>query len=175
MPDNSNNKNFSQRAMHNGTLLGILWIVTSITYIIGLSNIIFSFLFLMLVASSPVFAWYLAVRYRKKECGNQIKYLQAWTYLIIMYVCASLLTAVAQYIYFAFIDNGYFISFIQEQISVIQQMPQIDEATKNALQQVSELWGKLSISDIILQFFNSNMMLTAIITPLTAIFVRRNP
>lgn len=172
MQANTPNYN-SQKAMQQGTILGLYWIATAAIYILGLSNTMLSALFLMMIIFTPFFAAALVVRYRKQECDNKMTFLTAWSFLIIMYVCASLLFAVAQYIYFIFIDNGFFMTFLQEQISLLQQVPELDPTTVDSLKQVAELWGEMTTSDIVLQFLSSNMMIAGIITPITAIFVKR--
>ena len=174
MQANTPNYN-SQKAMQQGTILGLYWIATAAIYILGLSNAMLSVLFLILITFSPFFAAILVAKYRKQECDNKMTFLTAWSFLIIMYVCASLLFAVAQYIYFMFIDKGFFITFLQEQISLLQQVSELDSMTIDSLKQVGELWGQMTTSDIVLQFLSSNMMIAGIITPITAIFVKRTP
>lgn len=167
--------NYTQKAMQQGTIFGLYWIATAAIYLLGLSNASLSVLFLAMITVSPFLAGYLVVRFRKQECDNRMSFLNAWTFLVIMYICASFLFALAQYIYFAFIDGGFFISFMQEQIGALQQMPEVDSATKDALQQIITLWGQMSTADIVLQFLSSNIMIAGILTPITAIFVKRTP
>lgn len=175
MHTNTPNSNYSQKAMQQGTILGLYWIAIGIIYILGLSNAVLSVLFLAMLAASPFFAAKLTARYRKQECGNTMTFIGAWSFLIIMYVCASLLFAVAQYIYFIFIDGGFFLSFLEEQINILQQIPELDAATIDAFKQIAEAWNQMTTSDIVLQFLSTNMMVTGILTPLTAIFVKRTP
>ncbi len=105
-------KSLSERAMYYGTIFGGVMIAANIFYLLGLSSSIFSTLFLLLILSSPFIAGRLAINYRKSEQDNQMTFIQAWHFLIIMYLCAALLTAIAQFIYFTFMVNGYFMSTI---------------------------------------------------------------
>lgn len=171
----TSNINYTQKAMQLGTIFGLYWIATAIIYLLGLNNASLSVLFLAMITISPFLAGYLVIKFRKQECENRMSFLNAWTFLIVMYICASLLFALAQYIYFAFIDEGFFISFMQEQINALQQMPELDSATKDALQQIITLWGQMNTADIVLQFLSSNIMIAGILSPITAIFVKHTP
>lgn len=174
MTEKSTYNNFNREAMYCGTMLGLLWILTSAVYLAGLEDPIFSFIFLALLTASPFYAWHLAVRYRKRECNNNITLSGAWIFLIIMYICASLLSAVAQHIYFIYFDNGYLLGFMHEQLNLLQEQPGVDEATKILLAHTQELLGEITTKDIVMQLLTSNIMLSFVITFITALFVKRN-
>lgn len=170
----SDNNIFNREAMFRGTLLGVFWILMSAIYMMGLNTPILSYLFLVMFVASPFYAGYMAVNYRKRECNNSMTFVKAWLFLIIMYICASLLSAIVQYLYLVYIDNGYLFGVIQEQLDFLLKEPTIDDITKEALKQVSEIWNNTTAKDIVVQILSSNVMLTGIIAPITALFVKKN-
>ena len=163
-------KGMLQTAMQYGTNLGILWIIAFITYIVSITTKEMSLLFLMLLAISPIYAGYLGIRYRKRECENRLGFLNAWTFMIIVYTCASLLSAIACYIYFYFLDGGTVLAAFKEQIDIYTSM-EISEEMKKAFNETYDILSKLNASDICIQFFTSNLFVSSVLAPLTAIFV----
>lgn len=175
MQENNNNGTFSQHAMQNGTLLGLLWCVMYLSFIAGFTNIFYSFLFLALNIASPFFAGYLAIAYRKRFCENQLTYYKSLVFLFIMYVCAALLSAVMQTIYFSFFDNGYFIQTMQQMTGFLKESPEISDEMLQQLSIAIESLTQLGTKEIVINFLSSNIMNSAIITPIIALFVKRNP
>lgn len=159
--------------MKRGTLLGAFMILTNIFYLLGLKTALFSTLFLLCFVGTPLLAGRLAVLYRKKERENRLKFVEAWLFLMIMYACASALTAVAQYTYFVFIDNGYFFEFLQEQFNTFLSLEGMDAAMQEQVATTAELLKKLTARDLVLQILGTGLMFSPIITGLTAIFVQR--
>ena len=128
---NQGNNALTQAAMKYGTQLGLLWIAIFAIYIKALTTPDMSLIFLILLIASPIFAGYLGVKYRKKECGNKLNFISSWALMIIIYLCAALLAAIACYVYFQYIDNGLALSAFKEQIDAYQTM-EIDENMKQA-------------------------------------------
>ena len=152
---NKGNNAFTQTAMKYGTLLGILWIVTFAAYIKALATPEFSLIFLILLVASPIYAGYLGIRYRKKECGNRLKFINSWALMTIIYLCAAALSAIACYIYFQYMDNGVALSAFKEQIDAYQAM-EIGEEMKKAFTDTYNILAGLSASDICMQYLLSN-------------------
>lgn len=167
-------KSLSERAMYYGTIFGGIMVAANIFYLLGLSSSTFSTLFLLLTLSSPFIAGKLAVYYRKSEQENQMTFIQAWHFLIIMYICAALLTAIAQFIYFTFMDNGYFMSTILQQFDTFASIEDIDATLRQELTTTADLLRSMGNRDIVLQIFCTNVIISPIITFFIAIFVRRN-
>ena len=91
-----------------------------------------------------------------------------------MYICAALLTAIAQFIYFTFMDNGYFMSTILQQFDTFASMEDIDATLRRELTATADLLRSMGNRDIVLQIFCTNVIISPIITFFIAIFVRRN-
>ena len=167
---NQGNNALTQAAMKYGTQLGLLWIAIFAIYIKALTTPEMSLIFLILLIASPIFAGYLGIKYRKKECGNKLNFISSWALMIIIYLCAALLAAIACYVYFQYMDNGLALSAFKEQIDAYQAM-EIGEDMKKAFTETYDILANLSASDICIQYFLSNVFVSTFLAPLTALVV----
>ena len=139
-------------------------------YIKALTTPGLSFLFLAMLVASPIYAGYLGIKYRKRECDNHLGFINSWALMIIIYLCAAVLSAIACYIYFQYMDNGATLSTFKEQIDAYQTMD-IGEDMKKAFTDTYNILAGLSASDICIQFFLSNIFISTFLSPLTALVV----
>lgn len=105
-----NRINVQKYAMHFGTYMGVFWIAKFFLFPLGLTHPFLLFLFIGLTLGVPFMGYYYTRMFRDKACGGKIKFMQAWVFMVFMYMFAAILTAAAHYIYFRFIDNGYIIN-----------------------------------------------------------------
>lgn len=173
MQKERNNNIFSQMAMQNGTLLGLLWCIMYASFILGLTNIFFAFMFLAINFASPFYAGYLAKKFRKEHCNDCWNFSQAFTFLLIMYICASLLSAVVQFLYFKFIDNGYFMQTMQQLVSILNENPQASSSMTSELNTALDTLAGLSTKGLIINFLSSNITNAIFLAPIIALFVRK--
>lgn len=162
-------------AMRCGTLLGLLWIAMYASILAGFGNIIFALLFLALYCASPIYAGYLAIRTRKRELNNIMPFFQAWMFLLIMYICASLLSAVAQFIYFRFLDDGYIMQMMQQAATIMANNPEIFDTMAKDFNAAIQEYQNLDTRHIVFSMLSSNIMNGTILAPIIALFVKRNP
>lgn len=172
--EQENRSTLSERAMFYGTIFGGIMIASNIFYLLGLGSQTFSILFLLLTISSPIIAGKLAINYRRNECDNSMSFIQAWLFLMIMYCCAATLSAIAQFIYFTFMDNGYFMGTILQQMNAVAEIEGIDNLLREEIIKTANLLNSMSHRDVILQIFSTNIIISPIITVFIAIFVFRN-
>ena len=156
--------------MKYGTQLGILWIAAFAIYIKALTTPGLSFLFLAMLVASPIYAGYLGIKYRKRECDNHLGFINSWALMIIIYLCAAVLSAIACYIYFYYLDNGAMISAFKEQIDIYLAMD-LGEEMEQAMNNTYEILSQLTASDITIQYFTSNVFIASLLAPITSLFV----
>lgn len=160
--------------MYSGTLLGMLWTAMYASCILGFTSLVFTLLFLLLNISSPFYAGYLAVQYRKRECGNRMGFIQAWTFVLVMYLCASMLAAVVQFVYFRFMDNGYFTLVMSEIAAIIKENPAIAGDMAAQIEQAMSTLTSMTPKDLVTDMFSSNIMNATILAPIIALFVKKS-
>jgi hypothetical protein len=91
-----------------------------------------------------------------------------------MYLFASLLTALAHYIYFAYIDNGFILNHCEAQIVSIEQsgLPDIEEMVKLLKESLAKQ-KSLNAIDITMQLLSQNAFMAILIAIPTALFVTK--
>ena len=91
-----------------------------------------------------------------------------------MYIFAALLTAVAHYIYFRFIDHGFIINTYETMLDTFSQsnIPGV-EAYVDQLEEVMEVMQTLTPIDITMQLMSQNVFYGSLLAIPTALFVMR--
>lgn len=164
-----------QYAMLFGTYLGGFWILKFVLFPLGLTVPFLSFLFLGLTLCVPFMGYYYVRMYRNVACGGNISFLQAWIFTVFMYMFAALLTAVAHYIYFRFIDHGYIINVYESQIKILNEsgIPRIEEYA-DIFSNTLETARTFTPIDITLQLVSWNVFGGSLLAFPTALFVMRH-
>ena len=175
MSAETENKNFYNHAMRGGTQLGLLWIAMYASCIAGFGNPIFSFVFLSLCIASPFYAGYIAKGYRQYECNNVLPFSKAFTFIFVMYLCASLLSAVAHFAYFQFLDNGFIMQLLMETSNLMKEnLAQFGELATEFDKTVGEFQA-MGIKGIVFNMLTSNIMNGILLSAIIALFIKRNP
>ncbi len=171
--EQTQSKGFYHSAMQYGTYLGIFWAIMYILLFKFPTSAILSTLSMAMLIGSPFLACRMAINYRRKECDNCIKFPQAWTFLFCMYICATLFSAMTNYIFFNIIDQGAFLMDFNNMLSQIIEAPEIQEATRVQFEKIQDTLSQLTVNDIIWQLLNNNIFNSLILPPAIALFVRK--
>lgn len=168
------NRNYLQKyAMHFGTYMGMYWILKFILFPLGFTIPFLLFLFMCLTLAVPFLGYHYAKMYRNKICGGTIGFAHACLFTLFMYMFASLLVAVAHYIYFQFIDHGFimnqYANLMQQVTTELPGMENEKEMLKNAIDSAQAL----SPIDITMQLLSSDVFFGSLIAIPTALFVMK--
>ena len=101
-------------ARQDGALLSLLWIGAMACYIQGLSSRMLWMIAMLLIILSPFYAANRLRHFRDEARAGIISFMRAYGYTVLTYFYAGLLLAVAVFIYFHFMDNGYLLGKLQE-------------------------------------------------------------
>lgn len=168
------NKEFYQSAMRCGTALGAVWSIMYLLLFAGATSMLSISLCLTLYIASPFIAARYAAGYRRKECDNAMSYMQAWIFLLYMYICATLLSALVIYIYFSYIDGGAFFMTLQKMLDESMKIAGTDELMIKQIEQTKNIIENTTTSDFVWQLMNNNLLSTTILPAIIAFFVKRN-
>ena len=94
-------------AAQYGAVVGLMWIVSFAFYIIGLTRPLVGNVGLIIGLLSVVTAGFLIRKFRGEVFP--LRFGQSWWMATLIFMYASLLMAVAQFVYFRYIDNGLLI------------------------------------------------------------------
>jgi hypothetical protein len=124
-------------AMRFGTYMGLFWIFKFIFLPIGFSIPLLQLLFILMTLFVPVLGYIYARRYRNQYHEGNFSFTQAFSFCFLMYLFASILTALAHYVYFRFIDQGYLLNTYLDQLETIK-----DSVTGDMKISVEQLIGR---------------------------------
>lgn len=161
-------------AMVFGTYMGGYWILKFLFFPLGLMVPFLLFLFVGLTLCVPFMGYHYTKMYRNQVCGGNISFLRAWMFTVVMYIFAALLTAVAHYIYFRFIDHGFVINAYETMLNNFSRsdIPGM-EAYVIQLKDVMTVMQTLTPIDITMQLVSQNVFYGSLLAIPTALFVMR--
>lgn len=165
--------NIQQYAMLFGTYMGIFWILKFMLIPLGLTQPFFSLLFICLTICVPFMGYHYTRLYRDKICGGMLSFMHAWLFNIMMYVCAALLTAIAHYVYFQYIDKGYILETCRDTLETLINTPSIEIDSRQIKEALDTMSG-LTPVDIMLNMLHTNVMFGILLGIPTALLVMRN-
>ena len=104
-------------ARQDGALLALLWVATFLLYIIGVSNQLLGLAAFFLMCYTPFFVGERLGKFRDYGREGVISFRRGYAYTIFVFFYGGVLFAVAQYLYFAFMDHGYLLSQFSKMVS----------------------------------------------------------
>jgi len=170
----------AESAMRDGTILGCLWTVTFALSIVMLKmlvngqGLLMSFAVLAMTLMSPFVAYKLAAKHRDNERDGAMTVGEAWTYIAIMYLCAILLSAIAQYVYYAYIDPSSF-SDLSAQFAAFAVSNGMDETSIRMFTDAFDKMGQQSTGEMLLSIITGHLSRDLIIATILALIVKKNP
>jgi len=144
----------------DGALLSAIWIASFAAYITGLGNSLLMMIGMAMAVSSLIFAAGRTRRFRDKALNGTISFGRAYVYVILMFFYAAILFAVAQFVYFQFIDNGYLIGKIIEMMNMEPNKQMIEAyGMTEAVNESIELMAKTRPIDYALNYLTTNIII----------------
>ena len=127
--------------------------------------------------------YYYLKTYRDKTCGGIISFSKAFIFTVMVYVFASLLTAVAHFIYYQFIDQGFVLenitNIVYQFIDQLEEMPNIPEndikLITDSSNEMIETLSKMSATDTTFNNMSRNIFIGIILALFTALIGQRRP
>ena len=163
-----------QTAMYFGTLMGLFWIIKVTFLPLGFTIPLLQLLFVLLTFFVPILGYLYARKFRNRYCGGSITFSRAFAFTVLMYLFAALLAAVAHYIYFRYIDNGFLIDSYIGQLEAMK--PTATEELKESIDQFIEgfsLISSLSPIQLTFQLISQNFLYGTLLALPTALLVMR--
>ena len=133
-----------------------------------------SFAVLAMTLMSPFVAYKLAAKHRDNERDGAMTFGEAWTYIAIMYLCAILLSAIAQYVYYAYIDPSSF-SDLSAQFAAFAVSNGMDETSIRMFTDAFDKMGQQSTGEMLLSIITGHLSRDLIIATILALIVKKNP
>jgi hypothetical protein len=171
-----NKSNLQNLAMRYGTFMGVFWIIKFIFYPLGLSVPMLELIFGLATLMVPFYGYYLVRSYRDNCCEGHIKFGYAWLFTTFMFMFAALLVAVAHYVYFRFIDNGFVLNYYMNLIGQIRNIniPGMNtKDTANQLSQMVTIISSMTPIQLVMQLLSQNVLYGALMALPIALFAKK--
>ena len=159
----------------DGALLALVWTLSFACYLVGMARPVYGMVALMLILLTPFFAASRLRRFRDGAREGVISIKRGWAYAVLMFFYGGILMALAQYVYFAFIDHGYM--FLQ--LSRILESPEGKQMVEQyGMQQTATeslgMWRELKPIDFALNMLSLAIIGGIVIGLPIAVMVRKN-
>lgn len=118
-----------EHAMRFGTFMGIFWIIKFIFLPLGFSIPFLQLLFVLPTLFVPILGYIYVRKFRNTYCNGELSFFRAFVFTLYMYLFATLLVAVAHYIYFRFLDHGFLANAYLQQLENVKSAAQGEMAT----------------------------------------------
>ena len=158
----------------DGLKLFVLWLISFACYVAGLKWPGLGMLAILLALYTPFMASRLLRKFRDNGLDGIISFGRGWAYVIFLFFYASLLFAVAQFVYFAYLDKGFFASALaqlfnsSESTEAMKQMG-MSEILNETLHQLHTMRP----IDLVLNILTSNLLVGLFIGLPIAAFCKR--
>ncbi len=157
-------------ARQDGFLLFLLWIAS---FAIIVHNPASSWGSLLAMAT-PFFVGWLLVKFRDYALQGVISFRRALAFSVFTFFYASMLFAVAQYVYFRFLDNGALISTLVSTVKALEPFYQAQGVSVEGLRQSITMIGELSPVEIAFIFMMQNIFMGFFMSFPIALATRRS-
>ncbi|WP_300724470.1 DUF4199 domain-containing protein [uncultured Bacteroides sp.] len=164
---------FQGYAMTAGTLMGVYWIIKFILFPAGFVIPFLQLLFIILTIAVPFIGYFLVRRYRNRYSPEGINFFSGFTFTFSMYFYASMLAAVAHFIYFRFIDQGFIFNSYLQQIDEMKRIggDEVSDFTNNLTETINTL-SSFSPIQLTFQLFSQNILYTFLLAIITGLLVK---
>ena len=159
----------------DGLKLFGLWLVSFICYVQGLHSPGLGLVAMILALVTPFVSFNLLRKFRDEGLDGVISFGRGWWYVVFQFFYASLLFAIAQFVYFTFIDKGTFINEMMELFSA----PEMNETMRrmgmgDGIDQTLEMMRQMRPIDLVLNIMLSNLLVGCLLGVPIAAFAKRD-
>ena len=163
-------------ARQDGFFLALLWIACFAGYIIGLTSQFMALASMLMVITTPFFVANRLKKFRDEGREGVISFGRSYAYTIFVFFYGAVLLAVAQYLYFAYMDNGYLVNSFAKMMTSEEGRMMLEQygMTKVVDESLAEMAATRPI-DYALNILTINISLGFILgVPIGLIMQRRN-
>ncbi|MDD7318742.1 MAG: DUF4199 domain-containing protein [Prevotella sp.] len=163
------------RSRIDGALVGIMWAVSFLFTVAGFDNPSWSFAAITIGIASPFYGLARMVKFRKVVLGDAMSFRHALGYALMMMLCAALIFAGVQLVYFQFIDGGYFL----EHYGNVLRSPEMTGMlgsyglSEQDVESTMTVLSEMRPVEIVIQFLSGNVLLSAVLSLPLALLARK--
>lgn len=177
MTSNDEFRQYTAFARIDGAIMGLMWIASFFCFIGEFQMPLLSIVAIALGLASVAVATIRLRIFRDNVLGGSITFGRATLYSILTYFYAALLMALAQFVYFQFLDHGYLINQYIATLSTPEYAATVKSAygieAKQLIAILQSSMGSLRPIEIAFQFLTLNVILGIILSIPAGAIIRR--
>lgn len=147
-------------ARQDGFLLFLLW---TASFAVIVNNPASSWGSLLAMAT-PFYVGYLLSRFRNYALDGVISFRRALAFSLYTFFYASLLFAVAQFVYFRYLDNGTFMTMLLTSVKALEPVYRAQGISISELQQSLSMIGQLTPVETAFIFMMQNILIGTLLS-----------
>ena len=157
----------------DGAWLALVWLASFGCSIAGLMDPLLGMVSLALAVMSPFFVARRLRVYRDTVKQGVLSFKRGWAFALLVFFYGSVLLAVAQYVYFAFLDKGFMVQMLSQALASPQTAQIMAQSGMNELLSMSvQQMQSMRPIDISLQFLTTNIFLGVVLSLPIALVMR---
>jgi hypothetical protein len=159
--------NILKSAMLNGLIMGVIF---SLNFLLSISKVPSLTLLSYVVVTFILVGMYrLTVRFRDVDCEGVITYGKAYSFILLTFFFAAIISSVVKFVYFKYINPNYLDQLLQESMKALETLRfPIDEA---AYLQMGKMMKPASFT---LQYIWLNVLMGSFVGLIMAAFIKRD-
>ena len=159
----------------DGALLAVLWVGSFACYILGIANPLYSLVAMGLMVVTPFFVGRRLGKFRDEGLGGVISFGRGWGYSVYVFFYAAILLALAQYVYFAYVDQGYLMQSFSKVLSTPEAKQIVEQyGMQQTMAEGLKQMGQLRPIDYALNVLTMNILTGVVLGfPIAALMQRR--
>lgn len=167
------NNNITQIARKLGLMLGLFYIIRFACIPLSMTHPALSILYAVMFISAPFLYGYITIIIRERKLNGNLSFKQGFLFLFNMIFCGTLIEALAQFVYFRFIDKGMLTKWYLTNLIEFENQVGPDAYIGQMKEYVNTM-SSLSAIDITMTMFTNSVLWTVIFSALIAAILRKN-
>ena len=156
-------------ARQDGAILSFVWLM-SMWCLLKMSDSTWGPL---LMLSTPFFIVWRLQSFRDSALDGEISFRRGLAYSCYVFFYASLIFALGQYVYFAYLDGGSFLQLLTKSVETMKPYYAQNGLTSSDLDTALKAVGMMKPVDMVFTFMMNNLLIGAFVSPLIALIGRR--
>jgi hypothetical protein len=160
--------NIIKSTMLNGLIMGGLF---SLNFLFSVSKITFlGILSYFLITIILMGIYKMVIRFRDEECKGEITYWKSFSFILLTFFFAAIISSVVKYIYFQYINPAYLAEMFEESMKMMEKLnfPMNDAS-------VTQMESILKPASFTLQYIWVNVFMGSLVAVVMSGFVRKPP
>ncbi len=156
-------------ARQGGVFLALLWVASFAAMLFSPASSWGS----LLALATPFFVGWLLQRFRNYALKGVISFRRSFAFSVLTFFYASLIFALAQYVYFRFLDNGVFMSHLVTNVNILEDVYKQQGVSVTELNNGLNLMGQMSPIQMSLMFMVQNIMIGVVLSVPVALICKK--